>query len=441
MGVAKTPQKLNVMMVIMYFLLSSGVIFYAAFFRLSLMRIVIHHNARSFLNDISNVPVNLTFSLVMVCIGSALLGISWILRQISEESRTHIFLLIVDFFLCLYITSLLDYNYNGIFLWAFANILIYTKHYGHWYLMTGFGVMIYLVTGTSAGIMRHKVWRLEDFTATYPVELQGTITALFGLINAASIILFFIFCIMLIAYKQETIDNINELYSKLSTANTKLKDANARYEELMAENARMAKVVERNRIAREVHDTIGHTLTGLAAGLDACVALSANAPEALRKQLELLAEICRQGLLDVRKSVSQLRPDTMERQSLLSAIRELIAKTREVTGVEIRFGCTIISLHLEEDEENAIYRIVQEGITNAIRHGKATKISIEMQLTDEGIHILINDNGEGCKNIEEGFGLRHMRERVQMLQGKIEFRSNDGFEIETDIPLRIGEGL
>jgi len=285
------------------------------------------------------------------------------------------------------------------------------------------------------------VWRLEDFTATYPVELQGTITALFGLINAASIILFFIFCIMLIAYKQETIDNINELYSKLSTANTKLKDANARYEELMAENARMAKVVERNRIAREVHDTIGHTLTGLAAGLDACVALSANAPEALRKQLELLAEICRQGLLDVRKSVSQLRPDTMERQSLLSAIRELIAKTREVTGVEIRFGCTIISLHLEEDEENAIYRIVQEGITNAIRHGKATKISIEMQLTDEGIHILINDNGEGCKNIEEGFGLRHMRERVQMLQGKIEFRSNDGFEIETDIPLRIGEGL
>ncbi|SFL09835.1 Signal transduction histidine kinase [Lachnospiraceae bacterium KH1T2] len=441
MGVAKTPQKLNVMMVIMYFLLSSGVIFYAAFFRLSLMRIVIHHNARSFLNDISNVPVNLTFSLVMVCIGSALLGISWILRQISEESRTHIFLLIVDFFLCLYITSLLDYNYNGIFLWAFANILMYTKHYGHWYLMTGFGVMIYLVTGTSAGIMRHKVWRLEDFTATYPVELQGTITALFGLINAASIILFFIFCIMLIAYKQETIDNINELYSKLSTANTKLKDANARYEELMAENARMAKVVERNRIAREVHDTIGHTLTGLAAGLDACVALSANAPEALRKQLELLAEICRQGLLDVRKSVSQLRPDTMERQSLLSAIRELIAKTREVTGVEIRFGCTIISLHLEEDEENAIYRIVQEGITNAIRHGKATKISIEMQLTDEGIHILINDNGEGCKNIEEGFGLRHMRERVQMLQGKIEFRSNDGFEIETDIPLRIGEGL
>ncbi|MCR5526663.1 MAG: sensor histidine kinase [Lachnospiraceae bacterium] len=441
MGVAKTPQKLNIMMVIMYFLLSAGVIFYAAFFRLSLMRIVIHHGARSFLNDINNVPRNLTFSLIMACIGTAALGLSWILRQLSESRQTHIFLLIVDFFLCLYITSLLDYNYNGIFLWAFANILMYTKHYGHWYLMTGFGVVIYIVTGTSAGIMRHKMWKLGDFTATYPLELQGAIATVFGLINAASIILFFIFCIMLIAYKQETIDNINELYSKLSAANTKLKDANARYEDLMAENARMAKVVERNRIAREVHDTIGHTLTGLAAGLDACVALSVNAPETLKKQLELLAETCRQGLIDVRKSVSQLRPDTMERQSLLSAIRELISKTREVTGVEIRFECTIISLHLEEDEEHAVYRIVQEGITNAIRHGKATKIKIEMQRTEEGIHILISDNGEGCKNIEEGFGLRHMRERVQMLQGKIEFRSEAGFEIETEIPLRMGEDI
>ena len=263
------------------------------------------------------------------------------------------------------------------------------------------------------------------------------LTTVFTVINAASIMLFFIFCIMLIAYKQEMIDDINELYAKLKTANTQLKDANARYEDLMAENAKMAKVVERNRIAREVHDTIGHTLTGIAAGLDACVALSANAPDTLKKQLQLLSEISRQGLVDVRRSVSQLRPDNIERQSLLSAIRELIAKTKEITNVEIRFECSIISLSVEEDEENAIYRIVQEGITNAIRHGNATKIRIEMRRTDEGIHILISDNGKGCKGIEEGFGLRHMRERVQMLQGTIEFRSNDGFEIETDIPLRI----
>ncbi|XME04265.1 sensor histidine kinase [Lachnospiraceae bacterium C1.1] len=438
MGAGKIPEKLNIMMAIMFFLLSVGAVFYAAFFRISLQRIVIHHNARAFLNDIGEVPHNLNFALIMVSVCSCALGASWIIRNLSMSRRTHFLLLTLDFFICLYITSLLDFNYNGIFLWAFANILIYTKHYGHWYLMTGFGVVVYLVTGVSAVRMYKKIWQIGNFIETYPDEMQGALTTLFAVINAASIILFFIFCIMLIAHKQETIDNINELYVKLSVANTRLKDANARYEDLMAENAKMAKVVERNRIAREVHDTIGHTLTGIAAGLDACVALSSDAPDSLKKQLKLLSEVSRQGLVDVRKSVSQLRPDNIERQSLLSAIRELIAKTKELTNVEIRFECTIISLSLEEDEENAIYRIVQEGMTNAIRHGMATKIKIEMQRYDEGIHILISDNGKGCSGIEEGFGLRHMRERVQMLGGSIEFRSNEGFEIETDIPIRTG---
>ncbi len=436
MGVEQTPKKLNIMMVIMYFLLSMSAVFYAVFFRLSLRRVVIHQNARAFLDDINHVPESLNFALVMVCLGIVVMGGSWIMRQIHHNRNAQIFLLFIDFLVCFYITSLLDYNYNGIFLWAFANALMYTKHYGHLYLFAGLGVMIYILTGNSTIMMRKNVWTLNDFISTFPTHMQARVSTVFGLINAASIILFFIFCIMLIAYKQETIDNINELYSRLSTANTKLKDANARYEELMAENARMAKVVERNRIAREVHDTIGHTLTGLAAGIDACVAMLQDAPEPLEKQLKLLSEISRQGLLDVRSSVSQLRPDTMERQSLLSAIRELIANTREVTGVEIRFECTIISLLLEEDEENSIYRIVQDGITIAIRHGKATKIRIEMQRNDASIHILIADNGSGCSNIEEGFGLRHMRERVQMLQGTIEFRSENGFQIETDIPIR-----
>ena len=305
--------------------------------------------------------------------------------------------------------------------------------------MMGAGVLVYIGTSPSAAIVRKGVWQLSDLISVFSPGTQGYLTALFSLINAISIILFFVFCLMLIVHKQKTIDNINDLYERLTYANEMLKESNLKYEELMDENARMAKVMERNRIAREVHDTIGHTLTGLAAGLDACVALSGGASDALKGQLNMLSEVCRQGIVDVRKSVSQLRPDALERQNLLQAVRALIDKTEHVANTDISFDCNVETLWLGEDEEHAIYRLIQEGITNAIRHGKAKKIDIILHRNDYMLRIDIKDDGHGADFIDEGFGLRHMRERVEMLQGKVEFKSDKGFEIEAFIPMRRGE--
>ena len=85
-----------------------------------------------------------------------------------------------------------------------------------------------------------------------------------------------------------------------------------------------------------------------------------------------------------------------------------------------------------------MYRVVQESITNAIRHGKASKIHIEIVRIDGDLHIVITDNGKGCTQIKPGFGLHHMNERVEMLGGDLRYKSGNGFEVHARIPIRWG---
>ena len=87
-------------------------------------------------------------------------------------------------------------------------------------------------------------------------------------------------------------------------------------------------------------------------------------------------------------------------------------------------------------EEDTIYRIVQEGITNAIRHGHASRIFINFKKVDIWLVIRIRDNGIGCKDIHKGFGLTHMKERVDMLHGTVTYSSNNGFQVVAKLPIR-----
>ena len=90
---------------------------------------------------------------------------------------------------------------------------------------------------------------------------------------------------------------------------------------------------------------------------------------------------------------------------------------------------------LREDEEEVIYRIVQEGITNARRHGMATKVTVTCGLEPGRFYIIIADNGKGCENPQQGFGLRHMEERLKLLHGRLRYWSDKGFTLEAAIPM------
>ena len=200
----------------------------------------------------------------------------------------------------------------------------------------------------------------------------------------------------------------------------------------------MAETRERNRLAREIHDTLGHSLTGIITGIEACIMLMDIAPDATKEQLRAIAEVARTGIIDVRHSVKALHPDALESMDLENALRKLIDSTTRSTGVEITYRFDADLNHFNQDEEDVVYRVVQESITNAIRHGKASRIQIEITRKDADLHIVIRDNGMGCSEIKPGFGLHHMKERVEMLGGDLEYRSGDGFEVHAVIPIRWG---
>ena len=162
------------------------------------------------------------------------------------------------------------------------------------------------------------------------------------------------------------------------------------------------------------------------------------APEATKEQLKAIADVARQGMTDVRRSVNALRPDALEKLNLEKALSQMIYEIQYATSAEILYQCTTRLNCFNEDEEDIIYRIVQESITNSIRHGKAKQIKIQIDREYNILKMHIEDNGIGCDNIEKGFGLHHMEERLSMLGGKLQYNGEDGFTVDAQIPIRWG---
>ena len=252
-------------------------------------------------------------------------------------------------------------------------------------------------------------------------------------------LLFLIYMLFLIRIQTNEKERVLELNDELNQVNSKLQEANLQLERYARESEKMAETRERNRLAREIHDTLGHTLTGIIAGLDACVAIMDIAPEATKMQLQAITDVARQGMTDVRRSVKALRPDALEKLSLEDALKKSIEEMRQATQAEIRYSCTAELRHFSEDEEDVIYRIVQESITNSIRHGHADQIKIEIRRVYNKLQICIADNGIGCEEVKKGFGLHHMEERIQMLQGSLEYESKNGFTVRVERPIRWGQ--
>jgi signal transduction histidine kinase len=195
---------------------------------------------------------------------------------------------------------------------------------------------------------------------------------------------------------------------------------------------------ERNRIAREIHDSLGHSLTALNLHLEMAVKFSQIEPE---KSREVLVEAKRLGsiaLRDVRQSVSTLRSDPLHNQDLPTALYKLADEFK--LSNHVRPACYVnVPPDLPQPVAVTIYRIVQEALTNISKYAEATQVEIEIRTFDTKIALHVTDDGLGFipTNNTTGFGLQGMRERVLSLQGKFEIVStpNAGCQIVAVIPL------
>ena len=189
-------------------------------------------------------------------------------------------------------------------------------------------------------------------------------------LSALEMILFILYMVLFISQQTSEKQEILNLNQQLQQANEQLRI----YAE---ESAHTAQVQERNRLAREIHDTLGHVLTGITAGADACIQMMDDSPEMARHQMELIADTARNGMNDVRRSVKALRPDSLEKRKPLGVqLNKMCTSMAQSSGTQIQLEESLAGLTLSQDEEDCVYRTVQEGITNAIRHGHATRVQV-----------------------------------------------------------------
>lgn len=221
-----------------------------------------------------------------------------------------------------------------------------------------------------------------------------------------------------------------QMRQKLATANEQLKEYSQKIEEL-------ATVQERNRIARDIHDSLGHALTSLNIQMQTAVKLWEKEPAQAHSFLTQAHSLGKTAMLEVRKSISTLREDNREEIPLETRLETLIDDFRRGTGI---FVCTSISIcnPVSKQVAKTIYRIVQESLTNVFKYAEATEVKIQLVPTPEAIELTIEDNGKGFnpKQKRNGFGLKGMQERVTSINGQFNLTTSTGKGcfIEVKIP-------
>ena len=415
-------------------------VFLSAVFMITLNKINNNFEARNFLENINYLPQEPIAATLMIFISFfLLLYIIEIRRKQRRNQQVSVVLYGAEIILCLIIIKFLYVNYNGIILLVIADIVtdIKDKHTrGLFLVIMG---MMYMFSDYDIISMFVDIISFQQFLSVYPSQISMMIQGTRNILVAVNVIAFTAYMIILMRNQMKENARIGHLNLQLQTANMRLKEMNEQLQDYAEMSEKMAETRERNRIAREIHDTLGHTMTGLSAGIDACIAMIDFSVDATKEQLNKISQVARQGIKDIRRSVNKLRPDALEHSGLREALEKMIEETMQVSDVKIDYECQVDTLKFNQDEEDMIYRVVQESITNAIRHGEAKYIEVRLWKENKWLNLVIKDNGIGCEEIHTGFGLIHIEERIKMLQGTVEYDGSDGFKVTARIPIRWGE--
>lgn len=226
-----------------------------------------------------------------------------------------------------------------------------------------------------------------------------------------------------------------ELYDKLRTSEEKLLKANKELEVYASSVEELTLLKERNRLSREIHDSVGHALSAIVIQLGAIERIVGKNDETAVELTSELKKFVQNSLNDVRNAVRELKPKEFEQFEGILMIQELVNNFKKLSGVEVRLGFSKEKYPLTSDQSFTFYRIIQEFLSNSLRHGKATLIQVFIGFSENSILLTLNDNGIGADNITEGVGLRSMKERAAELGGIFEYKTKagEGFLVKVQI--------
>lgn len=255
--------------------------------------------------------------------------------------------------------------------------------------------------------------------------------AAFAAVAFSFAVLFTLVFTLLAVHSEKARHEVQRLAGELTEANRQLRDYAVRVEELAATR-------ERNRIAREIHDSLGHYLTVVNVQIEAARTMESVDPARARAALAKAQTLTQEGLQDIRRSLAALRSSPLDNKSLVEGLRELVASSCGA-GTRAEFQLLGELRSLSSPAELSLYRAVQEGLTNVRKHARAemARVILDFRVTKR-VSVSVGDNGGGMAAGAEsgGYGLLGLRERAQLLGGllRVETAPRQGFTITLELP-------
>lgn len=340
---------------------------------------------------------------------------------------------IIEILLMLVIFSVLHSSYNGLILLVFADIFYGSKEFNsskdkkYWFsfIILSFGML--LLSNYDLMSLFIKLPSLDTYIRFYPESVR--LLLLFGknFLYSLNIV---VFMISLLFYILSAITERHRIEEELRMAS----QANRELNSYLALSEKIAEDRERKRIAREIHDTLGHALTGISAGIDAVKVLVDIDTNRAKEQLNNVSVVVRDGIRDVRGSLNKMRPGALENNTLKEALIKIIREYEAISNLEIHLRYEWDNIDLDIAKEDIVFRVIQESITNSVRHGHAKTIWIELLEEEEAYVMTIQDDGIGFDELHYGYGLKQMQERLMIIGGSVRFENRDGFYTHIEIP-------
>jgi signal transduction histidine kinase len=300
----------------------------------------------------------------------------------------------------------------------------------------GFNAMVLLPLAAQSVILLSKAW---IYTINIAIIATYSISAiLFATVWTdvwAGLQIFLAGQIFVVIFTQMVVkeENNRKVIEKLAN---ELKEANQNLRMYALQVEELATTKERNRLAREIHDGLGHYLTSIHMQLQAANAVMEGDTASLSETINTARNLTQDALKDVRQSVAALRAPPDENQPLSDRMANLIENS-QITGVRSEFILSGTQRNLPSEVQWTLYRAAQEGFSNTSKHAQAANFWIILDYSDvDQVHLTIQDDGVGCDDIEAGFGLLGIQERLHLLEGNLQISSSPdkGFKIEISIP-------
>jgi signal transduction histidine kinase len=301
---------------------------------------------------------------------------------------------------------------------------------------TGFNALILMALAGHSVMLLSRRWMLMinfSLVATYAIVTVLYTNGLSTLFNSLPVFLagqiFIVVFTQMALNEEKGRQEVERLAGELAVANQRLREYALQVEEL-------AIAKERNRLAREIHDGLGHHLTTIYMQIQAARAVTMRDPQKAQEMLLNAQNQAQEALVDVRSSVAALRTGQNENLPLPERISKLV-ESSALVSVRPEFTVCGEPHAISPQAELTLYRAAQEGINNSVKHAKASSIGVLLDYSQpEKVKLTIHDNGVGTDSFEGGFGLLGLKERAILLDGEFKVTSaiGQGFTLEVEVP-------